>query len=46
VINLWPVDALGIYPQTAYATAWMWALGLQIMALIWCLYHAILGKLR
>jgi len=46
VINLWPVDALGIYPQTAYATAWMWALGLQIIALIWCLYHAILGKLR
>lgn len=46
VINLWPVDALGIYPQTAYATAWMWALGLQIMALIWCLYHAIFSKLR
>ena len=46
VINLWPFDALGIYPQTAYATAWMWALGLQIMALIWCLYHAIFGKLR
>ena len=46
VINLWPADALGIYPQTAYATAWMWALGLQVMALIWCLYHAILGKLR
>ena len=46
VINLWPADAVGVYPQTAYATAWMWALGLQIMALIWCLYNAILSKLR
>ena len=46
VINLWPVDALGVYPPTAYSTAWLWALGLQIIALIWCLYHAILGKLR
>jgi hypothetical protein len=46
VINLWPADALGVYPQTAYATAWLWAVGLQVMALIWFLYNAILGKLR
>ena len=46
VINLWPADAVGVYPQMAYATAWLWALGLQVMALIWFLYNAILGKLR
>jgi hypothetical protein len=46
VINLWPADAVGVYPQTAYATAWIWALGLQLIALIWFFYNAILGKLR
>ena len=46
VINLWPADPTGIYPQTAYVTAWMWALGLQLLALVWFLYNAILGKLR
>jgi MFS family permease len=46
VINLWPVDAMGAYPQAAYATAWLWVLGLQLMALIWFLYHAVFRKLR
>ena len=46
VINLWPADTAGIYPQTAYVTAWMWTLGLQLLALVWFVYNAIFGKLR
>ena len=46
VINLWPADAMGVYPQTAYATAWFWALGLQVLALMWFVYNAIFSKLR
>jgi len=44
-INLWPADAAGVYPQVAYATAWSWVLGLQLMALIWFVYHTIQRKL-
>ena len=46
VVNLWPSNALGVYPQVAYATAWLWVLGLQALALVWFFYNAFLGKLR
>ncbi|MDC9720698.1 MAG: MFS transporter [Gammaproteobacteria bacterium] len=41
VVNLWPADAQGVYPQSAYATAWLWGLGLQLLALAWLLYNTI-----
>ena len=46
VINLWPSSATGVYPQVAYATAWLWVLGLQVLALVWFFYNAVLSKLR
>ena len=46
VINLWPADTAGVYPQIAYVTAWLWVLGLQALALVWFVYNAVFGKLR
>jgi len=46
VIDLWPSNAQGVYPQVAYYNAWAWVLAVQVLALFWFLYHTIKGQLR
>jgi len=46
LINLWPADAAGVYPQAAYATAWGVVLALQFVALAWVAYNALLRRSR
>ena len=46
LINLWPADAAGVYPQAAYATAWGVVLALQFVALAWVAYNALLRQSR
>jgi len=46
LIDQWPSDAQGVYPQAAYANAWLWLLAVQFVALLWLLYNAVFRKLR
>jgi len=46
LIDQWPTNAAGVYPQAAYVNAWAWVLGLQGLALCWLLYNAVLRQAR
>jgi len=46
LIDQWPTNAAGVYPQVAYFNAWAWVLGLQGLSLCWLLYNAVLRQAR